>query len=549
VSAVLDIDRWSTRLRRVEPAFAQSLAAQMRHLVDRRLAGALAAATRRALAQAGLPPAAAVALRRLELALPLRGAVDERQLSAAWAATFADALATRLAGTPAGDAADGGQELVWFADHWAAEYRHLERLASGDGEAWWAGELAAGEDLNEELAAPAILHRWLMADGARALLSLASLATKAPGVIELLEVRQARELTARLLSRLTLAAAPGSATPATDADLSTAEAQRDERLIDSAWRALLTRHASPRQLVANAATASDDGRRQCATPWLLAALLCESPALCRLPAAAIARGVQRVLQAGTPENTRRLSLVPDSLPAEPPVAGRLDEPSPPVARTAADAVAGQAPTAVIRKTAAAAPLTDAFVDATTSRVFLAGLLLLLRPLQQSASLPAAAELPTALADLALLALRRVLAPLPRGEREVAEERERALLGVFAPQADWRERIASRPVAQPVAAERWLATLLVQIPADLMAVPGAERQVFGLSSPCYANEADRRLARLLLRPGELRVSRWQAELFWPLSAVDPALRHAGCDQDPGWLPWLGRKIVFHFGVAS
>ncbi len=338
MSAVLDIDRWSTRLRRVEPAFAQSLAARMRQLVDRRLAGALAAATRRALAQAGLPPAAAVALRRLELALQLSGAVDERQLSEAWAATFADALAARLASTPAGDAADGDQELVWFADHWDAEYRHLERLASGDGEAWWADELAAGEDLNEELTASAILHRWLSADGARALASLASLATKMPGVVELLEARQAREVTARLISRLTSAALAGSATPATDADPSTVEAQRDERLIDGALRVLLSRHASLRQLVADAMTANDDGRRQCATPWLLAALLCESPALSRLPATAIARGVQRVLQAGTPESRRRLSLVTDSLSADLPLAGAPDEPSSSAVRAAAELI-------------------------------------------------------------------------------------------------------------------------------------------------------------------------------------------------------------------
>ncbi|WP_347250389.1 hypothetical protein, partial [Zoogloea sp.] len=59
----------------------------------------------------------------------------------------------------------------------------------------------------------------------------------------------------------------------------------------------------------------------------------------------------------------------------------------------------------------------------------------------------------------------------------------------------------------------------------------------------------RLAHLLLRPGLLRHTPWEAELIWPLAAVDLALRRAGWDQDPGWLPWLGRTLRFRFGDPS
>jgi hypothetical protein len=52
--------------------------------------------------------------------------------------------------------------------------------------------------------------------------------------------------------------------------------------------------------------------------------------------------------------------------------------------------------------------------------------------------------------------------------------------------------------------------------------------------------------LLLRPGVLRVTAWDAELVWPLAGIDLALRRAGWDQDPGWLPWIGRRLRFRFG---
>jgi hypothetical protein len=48
---------------------------------------------------------------------------------------------------------------------------------------------------------------------------------------------------------------------------------------------------------------------------------------------------------------------------------------------------------------------------------------------------------------------------------------------------------------------------------------------------------------------LTVSAWSAELAWPLASVDLALRRAGWDQDPGWLPWLGRSLRWRFGDAS
>ena len=78
---------------------------------------------------------------------------------------------------------------------------------------------------------------------------------------------------------------------------------------------------------------------------------------------------------------------------------------------------------------------------------------------------------------------------------------------------------------------------------------AQRRIFGSAQPAFATAAARRLACLVLRPGVLTVSAWDAELAWPLASVDLALRRAGWDQDPGWLPWLGRSLRWRFGDAS
>jgi hypothetical protein len=180
-------------------------------------------------------------------------------------------------------------------------------------------------------------------------------------------------------------------------------------------------------------------------------------------------------------------------------------------------------------------------------IFAGGLLLLLRPMIRLGLLPAAPANDNPLGDLALAALRRVLDPLPPGERAVAEERERPLLSVLAPGRDWRPPIHGISIADPEAAAGLLARLSAEIPPDV-AAPFGLRRVFGGRVVGWPSEADRRLAYLILRPGELRVDDWRAELTWPLAAIDLALRRAGWDQDPGWVPWLGRVIRLRFGDA-
>lgn len=54
-----------------------------------------------------------------------------------------------------------------------------------------------------------------------------------------------------------------------------------------------------------------------------------------------------------------------------------------------------------------------------------------------------------------------------------------------------------------------------------------------------------LHALVLRPGWLQLSATHADLVFDLDAMDLRVRRAGLDLDPGWVPWLGRVVGFHF----
>ena len=54
-----------------------------------------------------------------------------------------------------------------------------------------------------------------------------------------------------------------------------------------------------------------------------------------------------------------------------------------------------------------------------------------------------------------------------------------------------------------------------------------------------------LSELVQRRALLSVSRTHLDLFFDLSSVDIRIRRAGLDLDPGWLPWFGRVVSFHY----
>ena len=55
-----------------------------------------------------------------------------------------------------------------------------------------------------------------------------------------------------------------------------------------------------------------------------------------------------------------------------------------------------------------------------------------------------------------------------------------------------------------------------------------------------------LHRLVCRPARLSLTPTHVDVWQDLDAVDLRLRRAGLDLDPGWVPWLGRVLCFHYG---
>lgn len=51
--------------------------------------------------------------------------------------------------------------------------------------------------------------------------------------------------------------------------------------------------------------------------------------------------------------------------------------------------------------------------------------------------------------------------------------------------------------------------------------------------------------LIVRPGRIVVTPLHLDIFFELSTVDLRIRRAGLDLDPGWVPWLGRVLRFHY----
>ena len=540
----LEIGQLRTRIRCEHAADAQQLAARVHALGARELPQALQDCAARALAQAGLPATAVVAVRRLALHLRVGAGVQALELAAGWAASLEAALARLLSGLAPGDEAQA--TVVWFAERWTAERRHLERRAAGEPDAWWADELLPGTRASSagglEAAEPlSILQRWLERDPGRAVLEMAALARSAPRLAALVEASQAMALARRLIEGFAAAPvrswvqAPRHAPPAAAASADRSAASTDGAGTDRAPRGdvdidgLL---AGLDDVRAGLSTFATPDQR---APWLAALLLAAHPSASCLGAARLFARVRAAADASAAE-------------ARSPVRTTAAQPTP--RAVTADAPAPAA-TATAARDTSASPSRQSSQSTLSSRVHAAGLLLFLRPLARLALLERCANPGRAAGVLALSALQRVFAPLAAGARMAALERERPLLAVFAPECDWHARIAETPVSatEARAAAEQLDALVEAIPAGLSFAPGASREIFGMPSPPCASAAEHRLAGLLLRPGMLHVRAWEAEIEWPLASIDLALRRAGWDQDPGWVPRIGRTIRLRYGDGT
>lgn len=542
----LDIGHLHARIRGADAARAQQLASRVLALGGRELPRALAGSAAHALACAGLPAEAVVAVRRLELHLRVGENVQATELAAGWAAAVEAALVRLLRGRAPGDG-DVHAAAIWFADAWAVERRHLERRATGAPDAWWTASLlmddpadaaGGGGDGDDPLA---ILYRWLRRSPARAVIEMAAAVRAEPHLARLLEPAQAQQLAHLLVARV-------SDRRAHDDAGATEISARLEAAFASAAQGDFPAPAADRPLDDLRACLCTHRERLAAwaaaprcEPWLAALLLAEHPSASRVGAARLLDLLHAVRDAPTADaGTTPAATATPRARTSPDASVTVADSTP----ARAHAATARAPTAA---TDTAAHPTDAAVHA-EHRVHAGGLLLLLRPLAYLGLLEGCAAPGRALGDVALLALQRVFAPLAPGARMAALERERPLLAVFAPECDWRARIADTPMGDPQIAADLLERLAAAIPAEIAFAPGAGREIFGMQSAAYPTATEHRLAALLLRPGLLRVNGWEAEIEWPLAAIDLALRRTGWDQDPGWVPWIGRTIRLRFGAG-
>jgi hypothetical protein len=54
-----------------------------------------------------------------------------------------------------------------------------------------------------------------------------------------------------------------------------------------------------------------------------------------------------------------------------------------------------------------------------------------------------------------------------------------------------------------------------------------------------------LVALIRRNARLSSTRTHVDVHFLLRQVDLRVRKAGLDVDPGWIPWFGRVVTFHY----
>lgn len=502
--ASLAIGRLKNRLSAPEIADAWA-AAPVLDLAVRRLPDVLDDLLPEILDAAGLPADAVVALRRLDVRLTM-GSEPDRFVHD-WAFAIGAALREAIGAAASRPASRGGAASPEMGANGIA----ASGQDPGDGapvpdmpEAVvfpdrWSGEaevlrlLAKGEALPwwveavtpGPVSAASAIGEWIERDPARAAAALMELTRAGFDIAALLSPAVAAWFVGRLLERLAAAQPGGSGRAAVRGETA-------ETSIGRAWRML---SATERAVLA----AIPEERRAL---FVLAALMT------RVPAAALhvaARAAERETRAAV------LALLARPGPAE------MRELAPETAEAPIPRPAGVA-------------------------VMHGGLLLLCRPL---AVLGVIGQIPAAdvadtLLGIGLLALRRVSRTLSPAARRVVLERDRALLTVFAGAPPPDSPLDTLPI--PETSEPWLNAVLDVAPRETGWAAGAERRYFGGPDP-FGETPDGLLARILLRPGRLVWTPFSADLTWP--AADIALRRAGWDIDPGWMPWIGRVVRFHY----
>ncbi len=480
------IGRLATRIRAPGPEEGFVAGRLVREATER-----LGPALDQALLAAGFDDRRVVVLPRIGVRLSVSGTVSAAEVAQGWA----EAIARAVLAVPATAEQDGRTDApIAFRDPWQAERAILRAVLAGEAVPWWAESLgfAPGARL-----LPAILARWVARDPIGAAWRMVAVLAQGPPAALLPDAGESAALAAALITALRQ---------------SLAGFAQDDSAVPGFARndaAALAALAQPWRAAESAVLAAMPADRR--APWIVALVLARSPAMAPLL---------------PPLRDRFEALLPALL-----------------ARSAA------APTDAPRPRPHSATEPPPRAEAPAPEVWCGGLLLLIRPVArlEPGWLTLGPALPPRLMTLALLALRRLAAPLPPAARRVTLERDRALVALFAGTEPPEGPLEDAPLPQAEEAEALLARLLAAMPDGVAHAPGALRRTYGRDPFAQDRDADR-LCRLLLRPGRLRLDGEEALLAWPLDHADPALRRAGWDFDPGWVPWLGRRIRFQYGAS-
>ena len=87
--------------------------------------------------------------------------------------------------------------------------------------------------------------------------------------------------------------------------------------------------------------------------------------------------------------------------------------------------------------------------------------------------------------------------------------------------------------------------LPQAPPDVPAVDAGAAAWLALARRWLRRVAAIGPATLVLRPARLALTPTHVDVNAGLQAADVRIRRAGLDVDPGWTPWLGRVVAFHY----
>ncbi len=187
------------------------------------------------------------------------------------------------------------------------------------------------------------------------------------------------------------------------------------------------------------------------------------------------------------------------------------------------------------------------------RIGCAGLLFLIRPVARTSFFLEDGQEPRdqRLLRLARVALHRVFESLPLGLKRGAFGRERHAIQVFtglrALPEDLEDPLPDDELTRR--AESALDQLVAALPDHLPPTRTGILFTFGGGpDPFPPGHPNRLLANLLLRVADLSVVDESVDVTLAMEDVDTELRRGGWDLDPGWVPWLGRVIRFHYREA-